>query len=622
MVMAAMSAVTPVHLRARMNGLLQVPIFDDEILDSFLSRLAHANGRRTFPFCRDLRLDFLRILSGNPVALAKLSEICGESPDKLSHHAVSLSNGKKISLLGHGFQTRALDQTSVRFCPDCFHRDDIDTARKQGTRRYIRAAWLVRDVTTCPHHSRALVAVSPPSSHRNIGVYEVLERASQEVDERSALAPARPASRLDIFVHERFQGIVSHGDALDNLDIAVAIDLSRQLGVALVYGKKQFVTKLDPLQQASAMLVGFAALEKGKQGLYAALDTLASQGDQRAKSFHAAYGRLHASIVKKRADSAYDVPRVWISDHAEQKVLFPALLSKFGQAENETKPSSLSSVTRATGMSKYMIERHLAEAGLNLDSDARSVQATLSALVARGAGKPITSREAAKILGSDLKLFLQMVTHGLVPTLEMSGGKSSENKSKRRTNYFSEAEVKLLWTAIRERAKGSLEPDMLSIRQLARKKNIPQVEILSRLMKDEFKAVAYLNGKSLADCIMISPREIATTVLADTHVNATAAASILGFPRSSVSKFLNNGVLEFTRSDSVRAVAEHMISLEDLDTFRKRYISIGQLAKSTGMDKNTLTARTKTRNIQPAFPRKEYGVFLFKREEVGNLFGE
>ncbi|MBK9493910.1 MAG: TniQ family protein [Xanthomonadales bacterium] len=157
----------------------RVPLYEDELLSSFLVRNAYAHG--TTPYCflnlywpgkhiwnRDIDrtvdhdwLDALAILAGIPAAQLEASTL-------LPLRAIlgsTLRNGDTPLLLSASVFHRTRRRHSLQFCPICL---------VEG-RRWFRRIWRLGFVFVCPEHGNALLDAcpkcgSPVVPHRSLGL--------------------------------------------------------------------------------------------------------------------------------------------------------------------------------------------------------------------------------------------------------------------------------------------------------------------------------------------------------------------------------------------------------------------------------------------------------------------
>ncbi|WP_276120046.1 TniQ family protein [Pararhizobium qamdonense] len=604
-----------------MNGLLRVPLFDDEILSSYLSRLARANGNVAFKFCSDLGLNYHLATRGDPGEMAKLSELCGQSASTLSRHGVMFGEGHRVTILGETFGKRAVAKHRVRFCPDCFEQDEDDRTRMPHTRRYLRGVWLLRAIETCAVHSRSFVALEPQKEKgsRYVDFCELLELRAGEIREKSASARRRTPTELETFAHDRLNGIREHGDLLDGIALNVAIDISRMLGVALDHGKHQLITKLSPQQQADAARTGFHCLRQGTPAFDAALDNLSYDGAIPARGVYPAYGKLYTLIFQHRSGSEYDIVRSWIREHAEKNLpakTAPRLLV----ADQAEKWTTVGTIARGLGISKAAVLHRLADADVHVGTHG-VVEGAAAGLFGRFRGVRLSGKKAAAILGCPTEIFFQLVTGGLIKRLDLDDAAVSKKSAKRQTKLFSAEEIEAFRRGLFDRAKGSADKRLLSVRQIARKHSMPQATVITQIFEGRLETVACLEtGCGILDDLVVDSDEFTRSADSSGLVSAGEACRLLDIRAASLTRLLALGVFEFSEEQNrPQRFARRMIDRSEIDAFRERYVTIAQLVRSTGLDRGTVHSRIKAEGIRPAFPPAKYGAFYMERTEVEKL---
>lgn len=127
----------------------------DEILDGYISRLAIANGASSArDFRRHVGLDIERPI-GKAESLRRLADITAINQQVLSARTVVRSEGWAW-INGEQVSAQTLYPHSPRYCPHCV-RNDLDAKRgRRETRAYIRANWIVTNISVCPTHATTL----------------------------------------------------------------------------------------------------------------------------------------------------------------------------------------------------------------------------------------------------------------------------------------------------------------------------------------------------------------------------------------------------------------------------------------------------------------------------------
>jgi len=163
-----------------MAGILQVPLFADETLPSWVARLARANGKlSSFSFCGDVGIDFFGLMLGRPAEIEKLAFVTGRASPELTRHALVVGAGHRVQLAQEIIPKKFMRKNRIAFCPSCFAADDVGNQGPLDTRRYFRKSWLMDDAKICTLHGCRIDALPP---HRPLQDFcQVLDRHSDLV---------------------------------------------------------------------------------------------------------------------------------------------------------------------------------------------------------------------------------------------------------------------------------------------------------------------------------------------------------------------------------------------------------------------------------------------------------
>ncbi|NOV19660.1 hypothetical protein E5S70_26905 [Ensifer adhaerens] len=266
-----------------MNGMMRVPFFKDELLTSYLSRTARANGSASLrAFCSDVGLDYKDIIRGDGNQVAKAARLLGRSEDELLGRRVASIGLRGVEYAGVVFRRGMMSRTPRRYCPDCMDEDEQDAARMPGTRRYARTSWTLQCVRSCDHHSRLLVPLDRAGWWSDGLAFLSNPRERPSVAELTALPPHSPSTHFERFVMDRLTGMVDHGEFLDGHPLSVCIDLCEQLGLASRLGRSSASRGTKHQARRNSAERGFAALYQGERGILELFDLVADSVGGRA----------------------------------------------------------------------------------------------------------------------------------------------------------------------------------------------------------------------------------------------------------------------------------------------------------------------------------------------------
>lgn len=593
-----------------MSDLFRVPILDDEILPSFVSRFARANGNVAFMFCRDLGIDHDKATRGDPEHIGKLAELCGIDIATLAHHAVGLGSSLQVSLLGVKFEKPSVVKGTMRFCPDCFLDDEADVLRKPGVRRYMRAAWLARDVRSCPKHDREIVSLEPTVGSRYVDFCETLDRRDVEINNLSASAARMIAAPVEHYITRRLDGHRGYQEFIDKLELRVVIHLSRRLGVALKYGTVERLKELSATESATALSIGFEHLLGGENGLVHALDEVVkAQGVPELGT--SVYGRLYKAFMIKREDSGYDTIRKILRRHAEQAIVFPGRTLTKDDAE-KSQWTSVAAIVRATGLDKRFIRKRIQEDS-TLVSDDGIVSSKALQIFSEISDLRVNIKEAANILGSSKSIVVELEEMGLLTRCDIG---PNSPKIARQHRKFLRSDIVDLHSQILGRVTTVATSGLKSIVNLGAMFELQHSSIIADVLRGEFEVVANCGKRSLVDALMLDPNHYAPRYRLEGHASLDEACQLLDMNRWTLSLLMDAGVIPHTPHPLM--ARRKMIALSDIEDFNDRYVRLSRIGSRA-----KLLYRCRELGIIPVFPPEVAGQsFYVHRADVGKILGD
>ncbi|MGF9565114.1 TniQ family protein [Neorhizobium sp. BT27B] len=598
-----------------MNGLLRVPLFDDELLASWLSRLATANGRPSFQFCADLGIDHRRALRGGGPEVEKLSLLSGYPSEKIRRHAAVLGKGSCMTLFGETFSKTVIEKHALRVCPDCLAVDEMEAGRLPGTRRYLRAHWLLSDVRACDIHDRAIVNLGLRSRSRKIGICEELQLRKVEIEELSKSAPHVTATSAERFARMRFAAAGGHGELVDSLQAHVVLDFSRILGAVVKHGKHKSERDISADDLRLATAAGFDILCEGAPAVHSALDEFVDPDGQRAP--YSTYGRLYSVLFVHRRQDSYAPLRELVMAHARLNVLPRA--ASMNSSKSNFKWTSITALARDTGLDRSTVRHHLVNSGAISENSPKSVSSEVAVAFRKEASDFIKLTEARRMLGCQLELFYRLLDKGLIARLYPADSGTPETKAAKWVRFVKKSEVLRFRSALYDRVTVKPEKDMRSVREASRVTGLSQTELLAQIIDGRHAKVAS-RGKPLIvdDLAIFVGRPIDKND--ETYVSLRNAAVELALHHNVVFKLTKHGVFTKTFERTGRRFV--MLDRTEVAEFKARYISVGQLVKETGIDRNTLLGRARAKKIEAVFPPTEVRGYFIRTAEREALLSD
>ncbi|MDS7595390.1 TniQ family protein [Agrobacterium tumefaciens] len=593
--------------------MLQVPLFRDEILMGYLSRLAKANRMGALDyFCKSYEMSFHGLNHGKSDTIEMLSSLVGLPSEQLLHHATTVSGYRSVTMFGQTFEQALLLRNTLRFCPKCFEADELEDSRIPGTRRYRRALWLVKAYRTCHVHGCELLELPGRKTNPSFDFCVELDAEHKEIQRLSSGASERPAGPVDLFIRDRFYGDTSHGPLIDKLETAVVLNISRVLGVALVHGREQTLEHLTQNAVNEATDVGYGILAGGVDQFNSALDRISQNA---AAGTFLRYGRFYTHIRQSQQKESYQYISQLFQAHVASNYPLTGSVKKFActQKKNWT---TVTEIATLTGFSAPVVRRRLVDANI----DTKAIPISALSLFDRMSGGRIQFREAAKILRCKPLLVSQLVTAGVLRRLDLD---QIGHRGRQNTRLISENEVKELYASIQKIACGTPSPEMQSIREAADRNVMRLVDVLTKVIKGEFSRVALCGRKLLLDDIMIDPAELVGPRASSTHADNKEAMRILDLPPRNLSYLQNNGFIAFeeVRSES-GSIVYRVMTRHELTKFRERYVTVNQLMKANGLTQPQVRGVIRENRLQPAIPTAGGVCAFYERESIERFFDE
>jgi hypothetical protein len=592
-----------------MKNLLRVPLFKDEVLTSFVSRTASANGKLSArEFCADFEISYRRLVGGNLDEIDKFAVLLDQNAADFRHHAILQQRDWTFLIAQEVIDMRHFNRDRLRFCPQCFLEDEANNKRMPGTRRYLRAAWLVPFVMACPRHNCKLEELARHTGSADLST--LLSTHPLEVQERTSRVTELRSTQFEAFIHDRLVGVKAHGDILDRMSLQAVISVSRHLGSVLSYGNDKAPTKLDAHQTRVAITLGFESLASGHDGFEKALDEVIARNSKKPSSVHAAYGRF-ATMLFRGSKAEYEIPRRLLINHAGER--FTLRSGTMHRSKGDNVWTSVGRVSAITGLSHATVRRRMSERGM-IQTSGDKISTGLATAFVQEMGNLIYKKAACDILQCDVTMFNALVAVDIIRRANITDKRVGRRRAR---GEFVDTEIKDLRDRLFARVTSVFKPDMISLRTVVRKFAVPRPVIISDLIAGKYQVVAHKSGAALLDSLFIDPREIQKSD--PDRVSSVTAAKLLDVHSGTLAKLLATNVISFTDVSAGGRFGKRLVHRDEINAFKEKYASIGQLAKSSGLDRNTLLTRMRKRGIMPAFPYAQFGCCFVKIDSVSAL---
>jgi hypothetical protein len=489
-----------------MTGLLHVPFFEDELLTSYLSRTARANGRGSLRgFCSDVGIGLDSVIHGDDEPMDRLAELLPYAKDELLTRRIAKPARRRLTLGGIAFTHRALAPAAVKFCPSCLAEDSLDRRRMAGTGRYARRHWALSCIRACERHDRLLVPFGV--SRDDTGLHDfcvVLDIEAERLAAAASCSPSCTRSDFESFVLDRLAGTGGHGELLDRLPLAECIDLCECFGIASSLGKHADPRNVDAATLRSASCDGLNVLRAGETGIRSVLDRLSQSVNKRRPGGRALYGRLYDAL--KRNAGTCDLVVSVVNSHALERL--PALsgTSLLGQPQGE-RWTTIGEIALTAKMSPEAVARYLLQHGHLDETPIRPRNAKVDPATGRAASNAlrdaVTFSEASSLLGCSAIELTSLVRAGLVkPVL---GRPALQGRSL--LDRYSRSQLTKINAVVVGGAVSSPE-GLIPFRQAIGQLGRCPAEAFALLLDGRLKRVACLPGLPTFKGLLVDPEEM------------------------------------------------------------------------------------------------------------------
>lgn len=287
-----------------MAGLLRVPLFDDELVTSFLSRTARANGSPGLKhFCFHLGLSHSGIVSGCSDATKQAEDVIVGVEGKLLERRISVADVRHVEFRGELFTNVQMRRVPCHICRECLIDDDARNERMPGTRRYARIAWTFQCLPVCVHHQTAMTRIPTTGRKGLFDFYQLMDCTSLAGGRNVQQTVANDFER---YFEGRLRRNLNGACLLDEVELPACIVACENLGKAAMFGRFYQERRMGEVATRLALARGFEILGSGRPALDELLDGLCHLVDSRhADSGTAIYGTLYRALSRRTESRAF-----------------------------------------------------------------------------------------------------------------------------------------------------------------------------------------------------------------------------------------------------------------------------------------------------------------------------
>jgi hypothetical protein len=596
---------------------------------AYASRIAAAYGLDAKEFCSDQGIRRLDLANGAEKALAKLAAIGGVEPGDLARSAFFKVDAYGFEHRGQDVRRDDLTSDRIDVCARCL-LDDIEHAGASsvGEACFLRAEWCLDVFDTCPIHGCGLATLHRETGHAyRFDFSGLLEAASGRLGEMAQSAEDRAPTALQDYVLARLEGVDTGVPFLDGMSLAAAVRTCEVLGASACFGRTADRDKLDASQLRTARVRGFEIASRGEQGVRDLLASMlaaylvrnpSAEGRTVRLAFVALNGFLQ--VNRKRVHwrvEAFAALRAVVAGFIKSNFPLKAGETVFGEVISER---TLHSVTSLATEIRFGVERVKKILLLKGVIDERQAQAADYNIIfdakagfeaVRESIEALSGHEAARYLGIG-KHQLPMLTEAkLIEPIASGPLGLRATFAPAALDAFVE---RLLRGAKTVRRK---EPHHVSIPQASRKAVCTHAEIATLILDGRLKWIGNLGGKGGYRSILVDLSEVDALVheLDPDTISAAEFAERIGVKPEAGRALMKRGYVKAVfRQRAGHRVAR--ISSSEMNAFRRRYVSLGELSRAQGKHHQTVKKILTAKGITPAFDLGKVRDQFYRRGEA------
>ncbi|KQT61045.1 hypothetical protein ASG52_17580 [Methylobacterium sp. Leaf456] len=597
-----------------------------ESVSSFTARLAERNGVRSArDFCLDMGMTFQACVDGEPTALAKLA-ILTDIPVKALEQASLRRDGIDFRLRGESLARRSVRRARIHACPACLRADIEAAAGCDEPAPYGRTEWLLRVFRACPVHACALVEIGREELDGPHALHDFALHMRGREAEIARLADAavpRTPSALEAYVRDRLEATARGGTLLDGLDLHAAITTCEMLGLLATRGPAAKLRSLTEEEWHDAGDAGYCFARGGEEGIRALFEEVWRAhpfGGRGGEGPHAAFGLLYEWLAHDQEGAAFDAVRGILRRFIVETVPVGPGDDVLGQPVEKRVLHSIYTASREYGRHPKRLRKVLAAAALIGEDHQRFADhlVTFDAERARSFlvndETCIPLKEVATYLNAGRVPAQILTAQGFVTPLAVHTG----GRGRRRASYAT-ADLDALLARLLDGAEAvtGTRDQAYPIPFAAKRANCSIAEITRLILDRKLTWIGRQAGVDGYLSVLVDLPEIKRHVHGPAYEGMTARAveKILKTSTAVVTGLIREGFLpRRTVINPINRCPVDLISHADLDTFRAKYVSLSELAKTRGVWPGALVEALT--GVPPAIEKSRVGAAFYLREIV------
>jgi TniQ len=596
---------------------------------AYASRIAAAHGLLANELCSDNGMPYWQLVNGTDAAIDVIAALGGVDRADLAACAFVRTGNHDFSHRGQQLRRESLVVGRLDVCPRCL----LDDAQRAGrlapeAAYFCRAEWLVDAVDTCRIHRSAMVTVrKAPGTAYDFDFSSVLASEAGRLGDLAGKAVLREPTALQEYVLARFEGRATEIPFLDAMSLFAAIRTCEMLGTAACFGRKAKRDTLDADRLRAARIRGFEIGSRGKEGIEELLKAMTTAHARRRttvadqvvrQAFSTLHNYLH--LNPKRPvwkGAAFASLRAVLSDFIKASFPLKPGDNVLGEIITVRKLHSVTSLAKGIGCGAERVKKVLLLAGLigedqaGLPNPNIVFDAVKGEQVMRESVAGLPYHGAASYIGTgryQVRMFVE--ARFIEPIADGTLGLRAT---------FAPAVLDafvagLLNGARAVKGKGAHHATM---QEAARKAMCSQADLAKLILGGRLKWVGTLGRKRDYRSILVDLREVRSLVhgLDSTTISVPEFAERLGFKKQTAHSLVKHG---HVKSVSTMCAGHRVarITLSEVDAFRRRYVSLGELARVRGQRPQTVKAALDARAVRPAFDPSKVFTHFYRRADV------
>lgn len=595
-----------------------------ESVQSYVARSAAFHiGERSTPFLRDIGIAPMTLVSGEPAAVERLSEVTGaDHSNILSNTAVRVGK-RSYDLRGNILPAEFFARPATAYCPACLKEDDAAGGPAAVARRH-RWIWSLDVVRTCPEHGLPLVRL-PKQAHDD-ELHELGIRApapGAALDREIDGLTLREVSPLQLYVVRRLEGEAGP-EWLDAQGLDIVVRASELLGAVIAFGIDRNLTTMTDDERDRAGRVGFSVMERGEVGVREALEELYVQfkGEGGNPGPQRIFGRLYTAVTGRGAEGRHgDLTRI-LREFIFERFALPDGAKVLGEVLPRRRLHTVATLAAEAKLDSRTLRRVLVARGLLVDDDPmhRTFDFEAGRAVAATIRRGITVIMLPEALGCSRPLVNQLLDeHLLVPLAELNpeaSGGTCKSVDAEHVRHFLER-IRAAAPAVAVVPTG-----LVPIAKASEKAKRPAVEIVQLILGGFLSHVVRLEGAEGLAALRVDAGEV-KSVIKDVMVGMSPAEAFgdLRVPNRAGWALVERGELSAIPINCPnRAHRIHRFRHEEVRAASDRLVSAVRIAEPLGRSARNVEWEFRQKRVRPAFPKADIGINLYFAADAERVF--